>query len=228
MKKVIIPIDKIIYKNGKLIIRVNTSDSQGGGGGGGSITPSMQEELNKKITKVNGATSGNFPSFTADGSIQDSGYNYDSFQSKLTTQTVYSNKGSATKVPKITTNSLGQVTNIQEVEINIPTDSQPTENSTKPVTSGGVYKAIVDNEQTVAAALNDLNSKITSTEQNLSALSTQTSQDLGTISSTIEQKEKVTAAALNDLNDRLIETGNSVYQYIDNTCGAILTRLQGI
>lgn len=203
MKKVIIPIDKIIYKNGKLILRAYDSESQGGGG---SVNPSVQEELDKKVDKITIATSGNFPSFTSSGGIQDSGYNYNSFQPKLTTQTAYSDKGSATKVPKITTNSLGQVTSIQEVEINIPTDSQPTENSTKPVTSGGVYKAIVDNEQTVAAALNDLNSKITSTGQDLSALSIQTSQDLGTISSAIEQKEKVTAAALNDLNSRLLAT----------------------
>jgi len=39
------------------------------------------------------------------------------YQTKLTAQTAYSAKGSATKVPKITTNSLGQVTNITEVDI---------------------------------------------------------------------------------------------------------------
>ena len=38
-------------------------------------------------------------------------------QDKLTTQTAYTSKGSATKVPQITTNSLGQVTNITEVDI---------------------------------------------------------------------------------------------------------------
>lgn len=38
-------------------------------------------------------------------------------QNSLTTQTAYSAKGSATKVPQITTNSLGQVTGITEVPI---------------------------------------------------------------------------------------------------------------
>ena len=44
-------------------------------------------------------------------------------QDKLTTQTAYSAKGSATKVPQITTNTLGQVTGITEVAI--------TDNDTK-------------------------------------------------------------------------------------------------
>lgn len=41
-------------------------------------------------------------------------------QDALTAQTAYSAKGSATKVPKITTNSLGQVTAIEEVTITQP------------------------------------------------------------------------------------------------------------
>ncbi|MCQ2182952.1 MAG: hypothetical protein MJY89_06065 [Bacteroidales bacterium] len=41
-------------------------------------------------------------------------------QDKLTAQTAYFAKGSATKVPKITTNPLGQVTNIEEVTITQP------------------------------------------------------------------------------------------------------------
>lgn len=43
----------------------------------------------------------------------------DTFQTKLTAQTAYSAKGTATKVPQITTNSLGQVTGITEVDINV-------------------------------------------------------------------------------------------------------------
>lgn len=38
-------------------------------------------------------------------------------------------------------------------------DSTPTENSTNPVTSGGLYTVITNNEKTTAAALNDLNDK---------------------------------------------------------------------
>ena len=44
---------------------------------------------------------------------------WNSKQSALNSQTAYSNKGSNSKVAKITTNSLGQVTNITEVDINI-------------------------------------------------------------------------------------------------------------
>ena len=38
-------------------------------------------------------------------------------------------------------------------------DTTPTVNSTNPVTSGGVYNAITENEEVVAAALNDLNDR---------------------------------------------------------------------
>ena len=47
-------------------------------------------------------------------------------QDKLTTQTAYSAKGSATKVPQITTNTLGQVTGITEVTIAQPTVNNAT------------------------------------------------------------------------------------------------------
>lgn len=47
-------------------------------------------------------------------------------QNTLTSQTAYSSKGSATKVPQITTNSLGQVTNISEVTITQPTVNNGT------------------------------------------------------------------------------------------------------
>lgn len=43
------------------------------------------------------------------------------YQAKLSSQTAYSAKGTATKVPQITTNSLGQVTNISEVTIDADT-----------------------------------------------------------------------------------------------------------
>ena len=45
----------------------------------------------------------------------------DKYQAKLSSQTAYSAKGSATKVPQITTNTLGQVTGITEVTITQPT-----------------------------------------------------------------------------------------------------------
>lgn len=47
-------------------------------------------------------------------------------QDKLATQTAYTSKGSATKVPQITTNTLGQVTGINEVTITQPTVNNGT------------------------------------------------------------------------------------------------------
>ena len=47
-------------------------------------------------------------------------------QDALATQTAYSAKGSATKVPQITTNNLGQVTGITEVTITQPTVNNKT------------------------------------------------------------------------------------------------------
>lgn len=52
-------------------------------------------------------------------------------QDELSTQTAYSAKGSATKVPQITTNNLGQVTNITEVTI----DMSGKEDTSNKVTS---------------------------------------------------------------------------------------------
>lgn len=43
-------------------------------------------------------------------------------------------------------------------------DSIPTENSTNPVTSGGVYSTIIENELATSSALNDLNDRITTIE----------------------------------------------------------------
>ena len=47
-------------------------------------------------------------------------------QDTLSTQTAYTSKGSATKVPQITTNTLGQVTGITEVTITQPTVNNST------------------------------------------------------------------------------------------------------
>lgn len=47
-------------------------------------------------------------------------YYWDAKQNALASQTAYSAKGTSTKVPQITTNSLGQVTGITEVDISYP------------------------------------------------------------------------------------------------------------
>lgn len=63
----------------------------------------------------------NIPTKTSDlnndSGFIDNTYHDSSKQDTLATQTAYSAKGSSTKVPQITTNSLGQVTSITEVDI---------------------------------------------------------------------------------------------------------------
>lgn len=48
---------------------------------------------------------------------------WDNKQNALSSQTAYTNKGTSTKVPQISTNSLGQVTNISEINIDYPVTS---------------------------------------------------------------------------------------------------------
>ena len=65
-------------------------------------------------------------------------------QDKLTTQTAYTTKGTATKVPTITTNTLGQVTAITETSISLYSTITVTltsagwSSSTQTVTATGV------------------------------------------------------------------------------------------
>ena len=60
-------------------------------------------------------------------------------QDALATQTAYTSKGSATKVPQITTNNLGQVTGITEVTITQPTVNNGTVTIQKNGTSAGSF-----------------------------------------------------------------------------------------
>lgn len=53
-------------------------------------------------------------------------YTWNNKQNALSSQTAYSAKGTATKVPQITTNTLGQVTKIEEVTITQPTVNNAT------------------------------------------------------------------------------------------------------
>lgn len=78
-------------------------------------------------------------------------------QDTLATQTAYSAKGSATKVPKITTNSLGQVTGITEVNITYPTvDSSLSSSSTNAIQNQAVNSAILGISRDVAQFEEDI------------------------------------------------------------------------
>ena len=77
-------------------------------------------------------------------------YTWNNKQNTLSTQTAYSAKGSATKVPQITTNSLGQVTGITEVPISQPTVNDATLTITQNGTSKGTFTANASSNVTIA------------------------------------------------------------------------------
>lgn len=79
------------------------------------------------LGKVQNPTAGHFAGVDSSGNVVDSGYGSSSFQTPLSSQTAYNRKGSASAVPQITTNALGQVTAITEVPIDIPASQVQTD-----------------------------------------------------------------------------------------------------
>ena len=79
------------------------------------------------LGKVQNPTAGHFAGVDSNGNVVDSGYGSSSFQTPLSSQTAYNRKGSASAVPQITTNALGQVTAITEVPIDIPASQVQTD-----------------------------------------------------------------------------------------------------
>lgn len=71
-------------------------------------------------------------------------------QNALSTQTAYTSKGSATKVPQITTNTLWQVTGITEVTITQPTVNNATLTVTQNWTSKGTFTSNASSDVTIA------------------------------------------------------------------------------
>ena len=83
----------------------------------------------------------------------------DNYQTKLTPQTAYTEAGSSTKVPKITTNDLGQVTSITEVTITDNNDNQTVKGNG---TAFGVNDAIdIVGSGVIGVAGDTTNKKIT-------------------------------------------------------------------
>ena len=79
------------------------------------------------LGKVQNPTAGHFAGVDSTGNVVDSGYGSSSFQTPLSSQTAYNRKGSASSVPQIMTNALGQVTAITEVPIDIPASQVQTD-----------------------------------------------------------------------------------------------------
>lgn len=90
--------------------------------------------------------------------------------------------------------------------ITIDVDSELDSASTNPVENRVIYQTIVDNEETVAAALNDLNDRIDNfsidVDSELDSASTNPVENR-VLYQVITDNEEVVAAALNDLNDRI-------------------------
>lgn len=91
-------------------------------------------------------------------------------------------------------------------------DSVPTQNSTNPVTSGGLYTVITQNEYTAAAALNELNDRVSDLEEvqvpEVDEYPTENSNNAvssGGVYEIITENELAIAASLSNLDSRIPE-----------------------
>ena len=88
--------------------------------------------------------------------IKDSWKKLSDYQTALSTQTAYTSKGSATKVPQITTNTLGQVTWITEVTITQPTVNNATLTIQKNWTNVNTFTANASSDVTANIQVNEV------------------------------------------------------------------------
>ena len=127
-------------------------------------------------------------------------YVWNNKQDALSTQTAYTSKGSATKVPQITTNTLGQVTGITEVTITQPPVNNATLTVTQNGTSKGTFTANSSTDTTIA--LTD------TTYESKSAASGGTDVSLVTTGEKYTWNNKQNALP-NVVNDRYLHTNAS-------------------
>lgn len=88
--------------------------------------------------------------------IKDSWKKLSDYQTALSTQTAYTSKGSATKVPQITTNTLWQVTGITEVTITQPTVNNATLTIQKNWTAVNTFTANASSDVTANITVNEV------------------------------------------------------------------------
>lgn len=114
------------------------------------------------------------------------------------------------KADKEELNSLNErVTALEEEEgSSVTVDTELSETSENAISNSAVTRAMVENEEVTAAALNELNERVNEISENVSG-ETATKVELQTavesLTNTILENEEITAAALNDLNTRLNE-----------------------
>lgn len=115
--------DTIEFEEGAnvtLELNANTKKLKISSAGGVSEPPVTSVNSKTGAVVLNATDVGALPS----GTQYVSPSTLNSYQTKLTAQTAYRDKGTATKVPTINTNELGQVTSISEVPINVGQDSK--------------------------------------------------------------------------------------------------------
>lgn len=114
------------------------------------------------------------------------------------------------KADKDELNSLNERVTALEEEggSSVTVDTELSETSENAISNSAVTRALVENEEVTAAALNELNERVKEISENGSG-ETATKVELQTavesLTNTILENEEVTAAALNDLNTRLNE-----------------------
>lgn len=114
------------------------------------------------------------------------------------------------KADKDELNSLNERVTALEEEggSSVTVDTELSETSENAISNSAVTRAMVENEEVTAAALNELNERVNEISENVSG-ETATKVELQTavesLTNTILENEEITAAALNDLNTRLNE-----------------------
>ena len=146
-------------------------------------------------------------------------------QDSLSTQTAYTAKGSATKVPQITTNTLGQVTGITEVTITQPdiswkadkTEVLTKTNTTEYTPSANYHPATKKYVDDVAAGINSAEWwNITGTLSNQTDLQSALDAKVGSTNNTIHN---VVHLSQSDYDALTTKDPNTWYSTPDNESG---------
>lgn len=139
-------------------------------------------------------------------------------QNNLESQTAYTSKGTSTKVPQITTNSLGQVTNITEITIEQPDItgkadkvSSAVEGNFASLDSNGNLE---DSGYSYVDCLNELSDQYAPATESSELEPGDTFEEaFGKLEKTVTDNEYITAQALNDLNTNkqdTLESGTNI------------------
>ena len=119
------------------------------------------------------------------------------------------------KADKDELNSLNERVTALEEEggSSVTVDTELSETSENAISNSAVTRAIVENEEVTAAALNDLDSRLKDVGSLISGVAVtkeEFQEGIQSITNEIVENEEVHAAALNDLNNRISELAENV------------------